>query len=72
LKSIEELIMSARLSPLVSEFESEEQAARYDAWLRAKVQASLDDPRPNIAHSEAMAELKSRLAAKRDKRSDDR
>lgn len=64
--------MSARLSPLVSEFESEEQAARYDAWLRANVQASVDDPRPNVAHDEVMAKLKARLAAKRDKRSDDR
>ncbi|MEX6663869.1 antitoxin [Pseudomonas sp. W2-17] len=64
--------MSARLSPLVSEFESKEQAARYDAWLRAKVQASVDDPRPNVAHDEVMAKLKARLAAKRDKRSDDR
>lgn len=56
--------MSARLSPLVSEFESEEQAARYDAWLRAKVQASVDDPRPNVPHDEVMAKLKARLAAK--------
>lgn len=64
--------MSARLSPLVSEFESEEQAARYDAWLRAKVQASVEDPRPNVPHDEIMAKLKARLAAKRDKRSDDR
>ena len=64
--------MSARLSPLVSEFESEEQAARYDARLRAKVQSSVDDPRPNVAHDEVMAQLKARLAAKRDKRSDDR
>ena len=60
--------MSAQLSPIVSEFESEEQAASYDAWFRAKVQASLDDPRPNVPHDEVMAELKAHLAAKRDKR----
>lgn len=35
--------MSAQLSPIVSEFETEEQAASYDRWFRAKVQASLDD-----------------------------
>ncbi|MGZ7457775.1 type II toxin-antitoxin system RelB family antitoxin [Pseudomonas sp. Ma2-10] len=35
--------MSAELSPIVSEFETEEQAASYDHWFRAKVQASLDD-----------------------------
>ncbi|WP_426118529.1 antitoxin [Pseudomonas sp. DSP3-2-2] len=63
--------MSAQLSPIVSEFESEEQAASYDAWFRAKVQASLDDPRPNVPHDEVMAELKAHLAAKRDKRRND-
>jgi plasmid stabilization system protein ParE len=56
--------MSAGLSPLVSEFESEEQAARYDAWLRAKVQSSVDDLRPNVAHDEVMAQLKARRATK--------
>lgn len=63
--------MSAQLSPIVSEFESEEQAASYDAWFRAKVQSSLDDPRPNVPHDEVMAELKAHLAAKRDKRRND-
>ncbi|WP_062379604.1 type II toxin-antitoxin system RelB family antitoxin [Pseudomonas abietaniphila] len=64
--------MSAQLSPLVSEFESEEQAARYDAWFRTKVQASLEDNRPNIAHDDVMAEMRQRLAAKRDQRRNDR
>nr|WP_314575882.1 antitoxin [uncultured Pseudomonas sp.] len=64
--------MSAQLSPIVSEFDTEEQAASYDDWFRAKVQASLDDERPNIAHDQVMAEMKARLAAKRDRRSNDR
>ena len=64
--------MSAQLSPIVSEFESEEQAASYNAWFRAKVQASLDDERSNIAHDDVMAEMKLRLAAKREKRGDAR
>lgn len=64
--------MSAQLSPIVSEFESEEQAARYNAWFRAKVQASLDDERPNVTHEHAMEVVKSRLAAKREHRSNDR
>ena len=34
--------MSAQLSPIVSEFETEEQAASYDRWFRAKVQESID------------------------------
>lgn len=60
--------MSAKLSPIVSEFETEEQAASYDRWFRTKVQASLDDPRPNIPHDQVMAEMRVILAAKREKR----
>jgi hypothetical protein len=61
--------MSAQPSPIVSEFESEEQAASYDAWFRSTVQASLDDDRPNVTHDQAMAEMKKNLAAKQVKRS---
>ncbi len=46
------------LSPIVSEFASEEEAAAYDAWLRAKVEASLADPRPPVPHDEAMARIR--------------
>jgi hypothetical protein len=49
--------MNTVLSPLVSEFETEEQEASYVAWLKAKVQASLGDPRPNIPHDQVMAEM---------------
>jgi hypothetical protein len=49
--------MSTALSPLVSEFETTEQEASYTAWLRAKVAASLADPRPAVAHDEVMAEM---------------
>jgi len=49
--------MSVALSPIVSEFETEEQAANYDRWFRAKVQASLADPRPGIPHDQVMAEM---------------
>ena len=55
--------MNARqLNPIVSEFETEEQAAHYDRWFRAKVQASLDDPRPTIPHDQVMAEMEAILA----------
>ncbi|SHI56605.1 type II toxin-antitoxin system RelB family antitoxin [Pollutimonas bauzanensis] len=56
--------MSVALSPIVSEFETEEQAASYDRWFRAKVQTSRDDPRPSIPHDEAMARIRQKLAAK--------
>jgi hypothetical protein len=54
--------MSAQLSPIVSEFETEEQAASYDRWFRAKVQASLDDPSPSIPHDQVMAEVEAIIA----------
>ncbi|WP_283184386.1 type II toxin-antitoxin system RelB family antitoxin [Pseudomonas svalbardensis] len=60
--------MNAELSPIVSEFETEELAASYDRWFRAKVQASLDDPRPNVPHDQVMADVRSLLKAKRTKR----
>ena len=63
--------MSAELSPIVSEFETEEQAARYDRWFRAKVQASLDDPRPSIPHDQVMAEMRALIESKRNKRDAD-
>ncbi|HAF5791927.1 TPA: antitoxin [Salmonella enterica] len=49
--------MGTALSPIVSEFETVEQEARYNEWLRAKVAASLADPRPAIPHDEVMAEI---------------
>lgn len=49
--------MSLKISPIVSEFETEEQAAQYDQWFRKKVQASLDSPGPGVAHDEVMARV---------------
>ena len=60
--------MSIPLSPIVSEFETEEQAASYDRWFRAKVQASIDDPRPNIPHEQVMAEVERMLKERREAR----
>jgi hypothetical protein len=49
--------MSAQLSPIISEFDTQEQADSYDLWFRAKVKASLDDPCPSIPHDQVMAEM---------------
>jgi len=54
--------MSAVLSPIVSEFETEEQAVSHDRWFRAQVQASLDDPRSIIPHDQVMAEMDALIA----------
>lgn len=63
--SITEVSMSIPRTPIVSEFETEEQAASYDRWFRAKVQASIDDPRPSIPHDQAMAEVEKVLEERR-------
>jgi hypothetical protein len=49
--------MDPLISTVVSDFESEEQAASYDLWFCAEAQASIDDPRPNIPHEQVMAEI---------------
>ncbi len=49
--------MSAVLSPIISEFETLEQEASYIVWLKAKVQASLDDTRSGIPQDQVMAEM---------------
>lgn len=60
--------MNAQFSPIVSEFESAEQEASYDAWFKAKVKASLEDPRPSIPHDQVMAKMDAIIAAAEQKR----
>ncbi|PZO60404.1 type II toxin-antitoxin system RelB family antitoxin [Paracoccus aeridis] len=61
--------MSTALSPLVSEFETTEQEVSYTAWLRAKVAASLADPRPAIPHDEVERRMAERFAKMRQRQS---
>jgi hypothetical protein len=49
--------MSTQLDPLISEFDTQEQADSYDRWFRAKVQEALDSDKPSLPHSEAMARV---------------
>ena len=53
-------------SPLISEFDTPEQAAAYEAWLKAKVSTSLADERPPVPHDEAMARARAIIEARRD------
>lgn len=55
--------MSALLSPIVSEFDTQEQADSYDRWFRAKVEASLATPGPGVPHDEVMARMEAIIAA---------
>lgn len=52
------------LSPIVSEFATQEEADAYLAWLERKVAKSLADPRPPVPHDEAMARIQKMLAEK--------
>ena len=53
---------TTKFDPMPSAFDSAEEEAAYTAWLRAKLQASIDDPRPSIPHEQVMAEVRERLA----------
>ena len=55
------------LCPVVSDLGPEEQATSYDRWLIAKIQASMDDPRPSIPNDQVMAEMHALMEAKRKK-----
>ncbi|WP_090141779.1 hypothetical protein [Limnohabitans sp. DM1] len=39
------------------------EAAAYNQWLASEIQASLDDPRPNMAHEEVMADMDAHISA---------
>ncbi|MDN6871360.1 stability determinant [Pseudomonas citronellolis] len=54
--------MSAQLSPIVSEFETPEQAASHDRWFRQKVQKSLTDNQPGRPHDEVMVDMDAIIA----------
>ena len=49
--------MSTHLDPLVSEFETQEQADAYDVWYCTKVQEAIDSKKPRIPHDQVMAEM---------------
>ncbi|NOS98323.1 MAG: antitoxin [Methylotenera sp.] len=60
--------MSAVLSPIVSEFETQEAADAYDVWFRAKVQKSIDSKEPHIPHDKVKAEIHAMLEERRKKK----
>jgi hypothetical protein len=58
--------MNNILSPIVSEFETQEAADSYDLWFRAKVQQALDETRPGIPHDEVARRMQERFARLRE------
>ena len=57
--------MSPILDPILSEFDTQEQAASYDRWFRAQVQEALDSQQPRIPHDMAMSRVQSMLDERR-------
>jgi len=51
------------LGPFETEVETEEQDAKYTAWLQAKVKESLDNPGPGIPNDEVMARIRGIIAS---------
>ena len=47
-----------KLDPIVSEFDTEEEAEAYDKWFRAQVEAALKEKGPGIPHEEVMAKVR--------------
>lgn len=59
--------MNTALSPIVSEFETEEQETSYDRWFRSRVEASLREASAPgaefVPHDQVMADMEAIIAA---------
>jgi hypothetical protein len=55
--------MVKKLDPIISEFETQEEADAYDAWFREKVEAGIADPRSRVPHDQVMADLRAIIEA---------
>lgn len=63
---------TTKFDPMLSVFDSAEEEADYTAWLRAKLQTSLDDPRPSIPHEQVIADMRERLEQRKANKSQQR
>ena len=57
--------MNAVLSPIVSEFETEEQETSCNQWFKAKVEEALQSEKPRLPHDAAMAKVRATLEERR-------
>jgi hypothetical protein len=60
--------MNAVLSPIVCEFETEEQEASYDRWFRTKMDEALQSEKPRLPHDAAMAKVQAMREERRQAR----
>ena len=57
--------MNVLLSPIVSEFETEEQESSHNLWFRDKVEEALHSKEPRLPHDAAMAKVQTMLEERR-------
>ena len=57
--------MTAVLSPIVSEFETEEQETSHNQWFHAKVEEALHSSEPRLPHDAAVAKVQAMLVERR-------
>ena len=57
--------MNAALSPIVSEFETEEQEISYNQWFKSKVEEALQSGKPRLPHNAAVAKVQAMLKERR-------
>ena len=61
----------AKLDPLISEFDTDEDAEAYDKWFRAQVEAALSEPDDNnIPHEQVMSEMQAIIDKHKNARTD--
>lgn len=54
--------MATALSPIVSEFATQEDADAYDVWFRAKVEKAMNSAEPSVPHDEVVAMIRGIIA----------
>ena len=57
--------LMGKLDPIVSEFETEEEAEAYDKWFRERVQHAIDSVQPRIPHEQVMKRARAIIERKR-------
>lgn len=57
-----------KLDPLISEFDTQEEADAYDRWFRDQVETALKETGPGIPHAEVKARTKAILDKHRNAR----
>ena len=57
--------MTVRLSPIVSQFDTEPQEASHDQWFRAKVEEAMRSEKPRLPNDAALAKVQALIEERR-------